>query len=600
MPAPILQSDSLTWGVLQLHGPETDDLFEIETMGETHFGNPVPVIEAVRSLLIDGALAAVTGWDNREIPIRVRISANDGEALAEAEASLVQQCLVDRPSPLVWTPPIGLAATNVFDVVVAKLDRDTADGWDAEEVTHGYRYYLLTLTCLPFARAVESTVVEALAPVPASPTTVNIDAGNSTTGWTADGNDLASGPTVVSGSVRAVGDTGTTWIQLERTAALVTMGTTPYLEVDAFAQLSSGSFVNGTLTVEVNGTEYDPVAIGQFVPGAHRKYYYDLTGEAFTVLTIKFEATAPDAITLSVNNIARTDTIGLGSSTARQQSRSVTVTGSAPTQAAIRLFDATPADLAAPTGTYGDILIYTTRSTTPPNLRQWYSSGGTDALDADLITGKYTGFTSPVKFLIPAETLTLGTYALLGRIVNINTAKTLTWQVRMATLGGATNVVGSDLIISGEVEIPAGAGVDDFKVFDLGSMILPTVEVEANFAIELTISTTGTGTEIVFDEMWLFGLDDGALTWIHDNEGLDWVEVRSPELGAARPSVWGGRNAVGAGGVCIDWKCESFGAHRFDPGTMQVFTVVTSSLVSQCELEFFPRFHSHVWGQETS
>ena len=46
--------------------------------------------------------------------------------------------------------------------------------------------------------------------------------------------------------------------------------------------------------------------------------------------------------------------------------------------------------------------------------------------------------------------------------------------------------------------------------------------------------------------------------------------------------------------VCIDWKCESFGAHRFDPGLMQIFTVTTTSKVSQSTLEFYPRYHSHV------
>ncbi|SFM98432.1 hypothetical protein SAMN05421671_4541 [Pimelobacter simplex] len=99
---------------------------------------------------------------------------------------------------------------------------------------------------------------------------------------------------------------------------------------------------------------------------------------------------------------------------------------------------------------------------------------------------------------------------------------------------------------------------------------------------------------MTLDESWLFAVHDGALTWITDSDSLTWIEIRSPELGAARPSVYGGTGAKGANSVCIDWKCKSFGAHRFEPGLMQIFTVASTSLVSQSELEFYPRYHSHV------
>lgn len=85
MTTPSQQDPSLTWGVLSFVGPgDSEATFQIEAMAETHFGDPVPVIETLPSLLVDGALAATTRWENREIVIRLRISANDGEALAEA------------------------------------------------------------------------------------------------------------------------------------------------------------------------------------------------------------------------------------------------------------------------------------------------------------------------------------------------------------------------------------------------------------------------------------------------------------------------------------------------------------------------------------
>lgn len=600
MSAPTLQDGFLTWGVLEFVGPgESESLFDIEAMADgTNTGNPQPVIEVVRSLLIDGALAAVTGWDNREIPIRLRISANDGEAMAEAEAALVQQCLMDQPYPLQWTPPVGDSATCVFDTVVARLDQDTSDGWDTEAIRRGHRYYLLTLTCLPFARAVEATVVPAL-PVPADPDTedwTDVDTCGSTTGWTLETNGGSpAGPVVSAGVAVAASahiDNANDYLRLVRTGAIV-VPTDYYLVVDA--SISKGSFGigwgPGQWRARVDGVYHDPIAITQDGEGgSDRLFFSGITAVTELAILQDFAAGGTaGTTTLKVYNVATTDTLGASSTTTnRQQSRLVTVAGSTPTQAAIRLYDATPADL----GT--DIVIYTTRNTEwRPNLRRWIDTSDAPTADAAMVSGAWHDLATDTVFLLPADLLRLGTYALTARM-DINVAGTLSWSARMVTSGGAATV-GSDVVVSGEIDLAVTSG---YEVVNLAAMVLPVVEVESsNYAVELTVSGTA---DMSLDEAWLFSLDDGALTWINDTEGLDWIEIRSPELGAARPSVWGGRNGVGVGGSCIDWKCRSFGSHRFDPGTMQIFTMDTDSLISQCEIEFFPRFHSHVWGQETS
>lgn len=595
--APLLQEHSLVWGQLSFAGPVTSDsLFDIEAVDGSHFGNPQPVIEVVRSLLIDGALAAVTGWENREVVIRLRTSASDGESASEAEAALFSQVLMDQPYPLEWTPPLDTGATTVFDVVVARIDRDVDEAWGDHEVLRGERFYVLTLTCLPFARAVESTIVPAL-PVPADPDIedwTDVDTCGSTTGWTLETNGTSpSGPTLVTGPPTAITasagiDAANDHLRLVRTGTII-VPDDYYLAVD----VSTAGWIGGPLKARLDGVYVNPVAITLDGEDDSFRLFFDNV-ETINELAILKDFEHPGGglptSSITVYNIATTDTLGASSTTtSRQQSRLATVLGSAPTQAAIRLYDATT----APLGT--DILVYTSRNAEfRPNLRRWIDTSVAPTSDATLVSGAYHSLATPTTFLIPAELLTIGTYSLLARM-DVNVAGPLSWEARMATTGGATNVPGSEVITSGEVDLATSA---TFQVVDLAAMILPVVEVEGNnHALKLTL--TGTA-DMLIDEAWLFNLDEGALTWVIDTETLHWLEVRSPELGAARPSAWGGRNAVGNGGVCVDWKCESFGSHRFEPGIIQVFTVCATSKVSQAEIESFPRFHSHVWGGETS
>lgn len=138
--------------------------YAIEAMAEgTNLGNPESILEIVKSLLSDGSLAVQEGWDNRVAPIRLRVSAPTaiaGPALADAEKALMKAVLATPKAPLVWVPFAQDSATCVFDVVAAELTRDTSDGWDLEESQRGYRYYLLTLTCLPFARSENPVVLD--------------------------------------------------------------------------------------------------------------------------------------------------------------------------------------------------------------------------------------------------------------------------------------------------------------------------------------------------------------------------------------------------------------------------------------------------------
>jgi hypothetical protein len=71
--------------------------------------------------------------------------------------------------------------------------------------------------------------------------------------------------------------------------------------------------------------------------------------------------------------------------------------------------------------------------------------------------------------------------------------------------------------------------------------------------------------------------------------------VRSPELDAPLPAVFGGTGGSDLlEGQDISRYVEAFGIHRFLPGPMLIFTACSGSVKSQSEIEFYPRFHSHV------
>jgi hypothetical protein len=573
----------ITWGGLDFVNPEAAPPAEgylVHAMAGTDFGNPQPLIETVKSMLTDGSLAVLEGWDNREVQIHLRISApraTAGPALAAAEAVLFAQVQAEVKAPLVYVPPAPDAPTCVFDVVVAKLDRDTSDNWDIQEQTgRAYRYYLLTLICLPFVRGEDTVVVSAIPTPPPTPTTVLIDACTSTTNWSVvNGGSLSTSGGAVLNQVSAPTKAG-----LLRTAS-VTMGATPYLKItfDA-AQYPLGtppptSDMKSSVTFRINGTPTDPLLVLNGVaylqpPSSFNRIQVDLP-----------VSPSGSGSLLSVADISRTDTIP-STGTTRQLSRTATVGGSAPTQAAIRLFDPTPAAL----GT--EILVHSSRNSNwQPALRPYRTASAAVTADTAMVSGNRNTLTSSMVFRIPANLLTEGTYALLARML-VSTAGTLTWSAKMVSSTGAATV-GSSVVTTGSAAVPTTAGA--YKVLNLAAIPLPVLKVESDQMVELTL--TGS-PNMTIDEGWLFGLHDGALTWLQDTDSLTWIEIRSPELGAPRPSVYGGTGAKGTNSACVDWKCQSFGAHRFEPGLMQIFTVTSTSLVSQSEIEFYDRGHSHM------
>ncbi|MCR1785295.1 hypothetical protein KVF89_22335 [Nocardioides carbamazepini] len=579
----------VSWGALDFMDPEAAppaEGFLIHAMAdETGLGNPKAITQVIKSLLTDGSLAVLEGWDNREIKIHLRFSpgtaAVAGPALAAAEAALFAQVLAEAKAPLVYTPPAEDAPVCVFDVVAAELERDYSGPWDLDEEMRAFRYYLLTLVCLPFVRGLETTVAPALPVPPVTPTTVSIDACTSLTGWTAGyttDQQTWPGTPVLAESGQAVQFQHSSALSFVQRNGAVAMGATPYLVVDATgeAKLTPDSWVGGPeyISVRIDGVPIQPVATSGTL-------CYFRPPPSFTTLHVRGGILGVLGTRVTVRQISRTDTIP-GSGTNRQLSRTVTVAGSAPTTAAIRLFDATPAAL----GT--DILVFSSRNLAWKNaLRPYRITSAAVTGDATMVSGARNTLSTPMICRFAASLLTEGTYALMAKML-VSTAGSFGWSARMVSSSGGLTV-GSSVTVAGSVTVPTTGGVS--RVLNLGALPLPVIRAEADQMVELTL--TGT-PNMTLDEGWLHGLHDGALTWLQDSDSMTWLEIRSPELGAARPSVYGGTGAKGTGGVCVDWKCQSFGAHRFEPGPMAINTVTTSSLASQSEIEFYERGFGHM------
>jgi hypothetical protein len=401
----------------------------------------------------------------------------------------------------------------------------------------------------------------------------------------------ASGGHVDLNGVSSLLHSSTRTLTLTRTGA-VAMSTSPYLRVSAAITATGGTaslvFRIGTGTA----VAIEPVAVTPSTIAGYSDYYF--TTGSFDTLVIEGQAaggTNTPTVTVSVAHVARTDTVtGLG--TNRQVSRTATVGGSAPTQAAIRLFDATPAAL----GT--EVLVHTSRNTAwQPALRPFQITATGVTADTARVSGARNPLGTAKVFRIPAAKFTKGLYSLMA-LMSVTTSAALTWSVRTVSAAGATTV-GSSIVLSGSVTVPVTTG---YQILNLAAIPLPVVDVEADQMVELTLTGTANMT---LDEAWLFGKDDGVLTWIRDTDSLTWLEIRSPELDAPRPSIFGGTGAKGANSVDVSWKAAgavagisygAFGTHRFEPGPIQIYTVCLGSTAAQSEIEYYERYLSHVAG----
>lgn len=598
------QPYELTQGDIVYDGPISPDTpYTFHTLAPgSDLGNPVPVVEEVRSMLTDGSLAVVSSHANRTITFRLMIEAFDGLALAEAEAVLMAEKMADRPSRLIYTPMASDAWPAAFDVVHMNIERDYEDDlWDLDERMHARRFYRVTWECLPWASDVDPTVIPAL-PVPTNPgvpaTYTTIDTASTSTGWAVTrchaehytsasmSTGSTSGNTYIRGTGTLEYTSGLGWMGLRVAGSSFSMSGDPYLTVDAATNVVADGGVRISYQASTP-TWVTVTAIASEALSADWTRHYFEVPDTFTALRVEgwwSGVASPSVRTLDVYEIGRTDRVEINGSNGFQIARTATVGGSAPTQAALT-FDATPDPLLGSTA-----LIYTGQSPAIP-LRNHRTSSATVTVDATKISGAYNDLSSAMVVRVPVSQFSQSTYSLLARLSSTDTI-TVNWSAKVVASDGSA-IPGSELVVSGSALL-TNTTADAWKIHDLAAIQMPVVAIEGTTThkVEVSISMTSGGASVLIDEGWLLDTDQGAVTVVHEPSAfqLTTVEVRSPELDSPRPAVVGTWVTHGTQDIS---RLASPGTHLFEPGLLHVFTATDLAKYASCTLTYYRRHHTH-------
>lgn len=116
---------------------------------EASFGNAVPVVEAMPSLMRDGDLTRTTRDGNRVVTFRHRVTAQTPRMLDELGEALI--AAVQSARQLRWQKPAG-ASSDCYDVLRVQTEKLADEQWDVRE-RRGVRVYRVSYECLPYVRS---------------------------------------------------------------------------------------------------------------------------------------------------------------------------------------------------------------------------------------------------------------------------------------------------------------------------------------------------------------------------------------------------------------------------------------------------------------
>ena len=555
--------------------------FELMAMADdASWGSPQPVDVAVQRWMTDGAVASTQGQDNRTIAFTVRARANTSAELAVAEAALALRA--NAPCSLKWTPPAGLAAApTVFEVWTWHLTH----GLDFDDEMTLTRMYAVEATAKPEVRSADLTEVAAVTTGGDTPTTTEIDACTSLTGWTSSvGTPTVSGGTAIQWSGIFFGGLGPTTVSLTRTGSVTGLGSTPYLMVDVTL---SGGFGH-SIAVQIDGTTLAKASqIGSV------SFYAIPTGvTSFSTLRVTGTATSSSdgaSLTLRVADVSATDTIG-GIGSHKQLARTLSVGGSVPTSGSIQV--ASPDD-----NGLGVVMVYTYKDPgtgySPP-MRQYRVGGASLTPATDAVSGQRETLVSggtpatPITYHLPANNLPEGSYVVLGRFYATGT-NTLVPTVKAGI--GATALSAGDAAV-GKVTWTT-ANTYQWGVVGVLALPNPPVPASSTLTLSVTLAATGTGTCYV-DELYLLDVTHGAISLVDCGTATRlWLDAPDADPVRNRPAFYVGSqdDRSDAAGV-LGTSVLARGDHDLDPLGAAMLTVceVDDAAVSA---SFYQRWHTH-------
>lgn len=575
-----MSAHQLRFGELDLCGGwNAEEGFTLNVLPDgASFGAADAVTSAILSLMADGDLVQYDRAGNREVSLRVEVSAAGGEALARGEAALSRE--TRKANTLTWTPPDGFGAPTVFNVVTSWMDF-TFD--DAAEL-RGQRVYTLTLVCEPHARS-EALIVAKPLSTSGAPTSSLINSCDAATGWTATRNgapDLAT--TFWEAGAVGVVYLGTDPLppQVWTLSApdVVSFTSRPYLVVEA-RTVSVTDMMRAFATVGGVRRELGLLSM-RALTGDYNEYVFLGDGSGAT-LTFEHTSGAGEVWQgLLVRNISqRSHPPG---ATARQVSRIIPIEGTERTPGSLRVSQVSG------TGRLGPTLVHTSPeagSGYSPPLRRWRVMGNTETTDAATFSGKREPI-GPTSFAanVPTASLPSGTYNLVA-MMRCSSAAARTVLVSTSTLFPGDDSTQHGFTLTTAIAPHSGPNV--WEWFSLAVLTLPSVRTVGG---KVQIAIQG-DADVELDEAWLFRVDDGcALTMIDADEPNLWLD--SPSVSGGSPSIWVGKNANRSdahhpGGSSL----RAQGTHIFQPDRMAVFVATQQAEYPDVEIAYYPRWHTH-------
>lgn len=594
----------LRFGGLDLVNP-ADGLgyrvYALSSDDDTEWGDPEPVETVVSSFLQDGSLVSIDRFDNREIKIGLEVSADSSALLAEAEAAIVAE--TGKRNTLTWVPPDNGPAT-VFDVVDSYAEHAFSD---LDELRLERRY-VLTLHALPFPRSDVEVEVELVGQGGSSPTpteTVLWDSADQSmtgvTSWLGEDGDY-SGPALEWGNN---GRLASIWrpVYGEPVNSAVSMSWDPapniglsginLLRVDwaAWGLTSPGADFEMRIWTS-SGDRVAPLVAQQVSHDGGVWSYFDISGASsldkltFTVGRTNTNSAPNRQHGMSIGDIVGFDVLPTSGSGA-QQSRSLSVLGSARAQAWVELEVSDSAD------TLGDTIVYTApgEGGLQPQMRDWRTAGQTPQTDSTSPSGwaDPIGGATEQEYTIPASAFAEGTYALLAMIRGTAGQEQVTVAVDM---GGMSDVITAFT----NVDVTAG-----YQIHEIARLVLPPLALPPSDGGDSTVDVTirmsapgaASGSDVLLGEAWLFNMGTGSITRV-DAGTAKVLRIDAPTLDRPRPALYlasqTDRSDImhASGG-----QVEAWGAHQFTPGAMQVFTVTTNASAPLLTVRYHPRWFGH-------
>lgn len=526
-------------------------------------GDPEATVESVPSGLADGDLEGNVRYGNRtyELPIYIE-GATLGE-LAQYEADLRRE-LRSSGLMLAHEPGDDFSPTSVHEVLRSQL---TTQRNDVHE-SHLIRAFTLSLTCAPFARSEELTVVDALPVAAAAPTVV--DTCDSATGWSAkvNGTTASVSTTWEAGAVSVVElvDPAPQTLELKRTGS-ITFTDSRYLVAEIGYNPTLGQV---PVKLAVDGAKPRVATSIRILSAGWFEYSWDMTGVS-SLTTANFSAYTSAAVAdLKIREVRK---MGAPVTIAnRQVSRILEVGGTERTPASIHVeADDGTSDLGLTI-----VSTYPARYPTAgfdPAMSRWYSAG-TRTSDVTSVSGwRYRLDNGFFVAQAPALSFPDGGYQMAGLI-----AASVEGDYEVASLV-QTRKGGTILKEWANNEVVHLFTSPNWALVDLGVPSLPILRAESGTDVVLAVKVRQTngadlvGVTVEAQDAWMLPVDeDCGLEVVLTDKAHLWLD--SPTTTSGVPRVLEGDSADRSGAT-FPLKGARSGVHVLSPGLTGV-TVITS------------------------